>query len=67
MEQAFEPILPLLQLEKYKDRVPVEIIMGMGKCEAFEGRRVNGKVCPRADEPIRPKKKGKRKAGAESE
>ena len=56
---ALEPIAPLLQLaaamEAKQGGVHYRTLAAIGGCRVYEGRRINGKVCPKE-----PKEKAKR-------
>ena len=63
------PYMPLLYLEGAKGGVHRETLFNAAGCAAFEGRRLDGKVCPAKKEKAAggteaPKKKKKKKSAA---
>ena len=56
------PYLPLLQLEKLQGGVHFETLFAAAGCAEFEGRRLNGKVCPIKEPAAVAKAKRKKEA-----
>ena len=56
MEEAFRPIMQLMALEHHKGGIHYKTLFEIGGCAVYEGRKFDGKVCPKP-EPKSPKEK----------
>jgi len=59
---AFGPVMPLVYLEKVEGGIHIDTIFRLGGCSVFEGRKLNGKKCPKNVTPKKKKEKQPKEA-----